>query len=355
MNKYNIIEFTNQEEYKKEFLDLPKRLYKKKEIMQNEDEERQILEEKHILSSYFEIHRFLTLDTNNKAVARAIVTFYKNDDSAYIGFFECVEDYELSKLFLKKIEDFIKRNGYKNIIGPLNCSFWIGYRFKVDNFGKPYFGEPYNKSYYPKMFEESGYKAFENYTSNIYNKVSKSQQNIKFSSRLKKMEKMGYEFIEPTIDTFDVQLRHICRMILNIYSKFPAYKPINEEDFFEMYRDLKKIVDCSMIKLAYYKGEMVGFFVAIPNYSNYINSKKYLRVIISKILKKEYILMYLGVEKEHLGLGRALAESMKEQLKSNRATSIGALIKSGNANKVYFKELIAKEYHYVLYNKSLEI
>ena len=65
--------------------------------------------------------------------------------------------------------------------------------------------------------------------------------------------------------------------------------------------------------------------------------------------------MYLGVEKEHLGLGRALAESMKEQLKSNRATSIGALIKSGNANKVYFKELIAKEYHYVLYNKSLEI
>ena len=34
MNKYNIIEFTNQEEYKKEFLDLPKRLYKKKEIMQ---------------------------------------------------------------------------------------------------------------------------------------------------------------------------------------------------------------------------------------------------------------------------------------------------------------------------------
>ena len=48
MNKYNIIEFTNQEEYKKEFLDLPKRLYKKKEIMQNEDEERQILEEKHI-------------------------------------------------------------------------------------------------------------------------------------------------------------------------------------------------------------------------------------------------------------------------------------------------------------------
>ena len=63
--------------------------------------------------------------------------------------------------------------------------------------------------------------------------------------------------------------------------------------------------------------------------------------------------MYLGVEKEHLGLGRALAESMKEELKKNGATSIGALIKTGNANKVYFKELIKDEYKYVLLYKKL--
>ena len=50
---YRVIKFDNQEKYKKAFLDLPKKLYSKKEIMQNEEEEKQILEEKHLLSKYF--------------------------------------------------------------------------------------------------------------------------------------------------------------------------------------------------------------------------------------------------------------------------------------------------------------
>ena len=61
--------------------------------------------------------------------------------------------------------------------------------------------------------------------------------------------------------------------------------------------------------------------------------------------------MYLGVDKNHLGLGRALAEEIKEELKAKRASSIGALIKKGNANRAYFKELITREDNYILYEK----
>ncbi len=43
-NEYTVIEFKKDEkEYIEEFLKLPKRLYSKKELMQNEEEERQIL------------------------------------------------------------------------------------------------------------------------------------------------------------------------------------------------------------------------------------------------------------------------------------------------------------------------
>ena len=354
MQDYEIIEFIDQIEYIKEFLTLPKRLYKKKEIMQNEEEENQILKNRHILSKYFKVHKFLVLNKRKKAVARAIVTFYENDEKAYIGFFECVKDYNISNYFLDYIERFVKRNGYNGIIGPLNCSFWIGYRFKVDNYNRPYFGEPYNKDYYPIMFEKAGFNILQEYSSNIFSRVNKDQENRIYTNRLKSLKEKGYEFIEPNEDTFYEQLIQIGKMILDLYSKFPAYKSISEEDFFQMYKDLKKIVDYSMIKLAYYNNQMVGFFISIPNYRNYINRKKYISALIQKMMKKEYILMYLGVDKDHLGLGRALAEEIKEELKKKRSTSIGALIKKGNANSVYFKELITKEYKYVLYEKNFK-
>ncbi len=353
-DEYTVIEFKKEDkEYIDEFLKLPKKLYSKKEIMQNEEEERQILEKKHILSKYFKIHRFLLIDKNGKALARAIVTFYENDENAYIGYYECVEDINVSNFLLEHLERFIAFNGYKKIIGPYNCSFWIGYRFKTNNFGRPYTGEPYNKPYYPRFFENAGYEISNEYSSNQFSKISKYQRNDTFTYRLKELQDKGYEFVEPTEESFDSQLRLIGNMILDLYSTFPSYKPIDSEDFYELYKDLKKIVDYSMIKLAYYDGEMVGFFVSIPNYSNAINRKNYLKILKNKIVTKEYILMYLGVKKEHLGLGRALAESMKNELKHNGATSIGALIKKGNANKAYFKELITKEYNYVLYSKKI--
>lgn len=355
MNKnYKVVELDKQEEYIKKFLKLPKKLYSKKELMQNVEEEREILEGNHILSNYFEVHSFLELNNKEEAIARAVVTFYPNDENAYVGYYECIEDIEASNLILSHIEKFIARNGYKNIIGPLNCSFWIGYRFKTNNFGKPYTGEPYNKEYYPKFFESAGYKVMQEYTSNTFSRVDKKQKNAIFSDRLAHMREKGYEFIEPNDDTFDGQLRLIGSMILDLYSKFPTYKKIENEEFYELYKDLKKIVDYSMIKLAYFNGEMVGFFVAIPNYGNSINTKNYTKIILKKFQKKEYILMYLGVKKEHLGLGRALAECMKEELKSNGASSIGALIKKGNANKAYFKELIKQEYNYVLFSKNID-
>lgn len=350
---YRVIKFDNQEKYKKAFLDLPKKLYSKKEIMQNEEEEKQILEEKHILSKYFKIHKFLVINQNEETLARCIVTFYPEDKNAYIGFFECVEDKKVSNILLSYAENFIKSKGYENIIGPLNCSFWIGYRFKTNYFGHPYTSEPYNKEYYLDMFKEAGFESYQEYSSNTFLRIEKSQKNDKFSKRLELMKEKGYIFKQPDDSTFENDLRVIGKLILDLYSHFPGYKAITEEEFFELYKDLKKIIKYDMVKLAYYNDQMVGFFVSIPNYGNAISNMNLLKIIKTKFFTKEYIMLYLGVTKEHLGLGRALAECMKEELKRNKCTSIGALIKDGNANRVYFKELIDKEYRYILLNKKL--
>lgn len=350
---YQVIKFDDEEKYINEFLKLPKKLYTKKELMQREEEEREILENRHILSKYFKIYKFLVIDENEKAVARAILTFYENDLNAYIGYYECIEDLGVSNMLINYIERFVAFKGYKNIIGPYNCSFWLGYRFKKDNFGEPYINEPYNKKYYPVFFEDAGYEVIEEYSSNLISKIGKYERNEKLSKRLKEMKEKGYEFVEPTEETFDSQYRLICQMMLSLYKNNTGYKEIAPEDFIALYYDFKKYVDYSMVKLAYLNGELAGFYIGIPNYSNSVNTKNYMKFLKSKLITKSYALPALGVKKGEIGLGRALAECMKCELRGSGATAITSITNKKRTKKNYFKELEEKEYNYVLYGKKI--
>lgn len=350
---YRVIKFDDEEKYINEFLKLPKKLYSKKELMQKEEEEREILENKHVLSKYFKIYRFLVIDEKENAVARAILTFYENDLNAYIGYYECIEDLGVSNMLLNYIERFVAFKGYKSIIGPYNCSFWLGYRFKKNNFGESYLNEPYNKKYYPIFFEDAGYEVIEEYTSNSISKIGKYERNEKLSKRLKEMKQKGYEFVEPTEETFDAQFRIIGQMMLGLYKNSTGYKEIAPEDLSVLYQDFKKYVDYSMIKLAYLNGELAGFYIGIPNYSNSINTKNYIKFLKNKIITKSYVLPALGVKKGEIGLGRALAECMKCELRGSGATAITSIINKKRTKKDYFKELEEKEYNYVLYGKKI--
>jgi len=108
-----------------------------------------------------------------------------------------------------------------------------------------------------------------------------------------------------------------------------------------------------MIKLAYLNGELAGFYIGVLDYSNSINTKNYIKYFKNKILTKRYVLPALGVKKGEIGLGRALAECMKSDLRGSGATSITPIINKKRTKKDYFKELEEKEYNYVLYGKKI--
>ena len=65
-------------------------------------------------------------------------------------------------------------------------------------------------------------------------------------------------------------------------------------------------------------------------------------------------MLYMGVDTEHRGLGKALAEAIRSELKNEGVPSIGALIRDGNINKDYFSSLIDFEYEYILLEKVLD-
>ncbi len=61
----------------------------------------------------------------------------------------------------------------------------------------------------------------------------------------------------------------------------------------------------------------------------------------------------MGIDDAHHGLGKAMAEAIKMELSACGLPAVGALIRQGNVNRDYFRELIDYEYAYVLLSKDL--
>lgn len=348
--------FNQEEKYIRDFLDLPRTLYTRENIMQNWEEERKLLLSTHSLSKYFTLHKILVYE-QEQAVARGILTLYPGDPIGYLGFFEAKEGDYARSLF-EAAEELCRENGIRKLLGPVNCSAWIAYRQKTNHFDqRPYTGEPYNLAYYQKLWLENGFTVCGRWVSNYYDVFTKDYQNSKCRERLQKFLAKGYEVVSPTKKSYEKCLNEIYDLITELYRDFPAFKEISRVDFLEHFAGYCAILDFSMVKVAYYQGKAVGFLIGIPDYSNLVYGKVTLarlaRIFLKKIRSKTYIVLYLGVKKEHRGLGNAMSQSVIENLKKKRAHCYGALIQEGKVTERYVRDMLRDQYEYLLYEKEL--
>lgn len=338
-----------------EFLKLSDKLYKDDNTRDKKLEE-QILKGKHILSDDFKVKGIVVLNEKEDVIGRCITTIYEGDENIYFGFFDVISSKEAVKCLFHKVNEIGIMNGKKNIIGPVDCSFWLGYRFKVSGCNKPYICEPYNKYYYKNYLEEIGFKVTDKYVSNRYRIPKESDINEKYIKRLEKMKNEGYIFVNLNYRDFDRYLSDIYELLIELYSSFPCYKPITKEKFIKLFKGLKYILNYRMDYLAYKDGKLKGFMINIPNYGNLASNKSIINILKMLIMKnkiKDYILLYMGVDKDSLGLASALAEITKRDLCKYKFTSIGALIHEGKVSNSFYKELIEEKYEYVLMGREI--
>lgn len=355
--------FVDQKErrFKKLFLALPKALYDKNSLTQNSSVEQNILCGTHTLSGDFEIKPFLLADEAGKPAARCILTYYPHTDEAYIGFFECIEDFEACRILMEAAFEQAKSDGKSTIVGPVDASYWIKFRMKVDAFDKPpYALEPYNKSYYPDFWEKCGFAKVQGYFSNQLRMPTAEDHDAKCIKRFEALTKRGYTIEYPTSDNFNDKLYQVFVLLSKLYADFPCYTEISWEKFYEMYSGIKLVLSFDMAKLVYKDGELVGFSISVPNFGNATGGKRTLskirRIIDSQKNPSEFILIYMGVDDKHLGVGSMIAEAVKRSLEEKHCTAINALIIDGKVTgeSYYNSSLTTEKYHYALFRKKLK-
>lgn len=347
----------NRAAFDKAFLALPKDLYDRGRCPQDTKAERALLNGTHPLSGEFSFRAYLALDEGGAPLGRCVLTYYEKDPIAYVGFFECVEDLSVCRGLLEAAEAQARRDGKEKLLGPLNGSFWIGYRFKVENFDEHFTGEPDNLPYYPDFWEQCGFQVAERYYSNYLRSPTADDPSEKWEKRLQRALDRGYEIRPLARRDFDRALRDIYHMLVRLYAGFPAFKLISEEQFVALFGSLKYVVDYDCVLLGYKDGALAGFFVCVPNYGNLVDGDISLGDVpaILRIRRhcKEYVILYIGVDRKHLGLGGAFAQTIREIGQRKGAGSIAALIHEGNSSGVFFRELTTHTARYVLLEKLL--
>ena len=348
----------------RDFLKFPKELYETGYCPQDYKTEKQLLEGKHVLSGNFKITPMIAYKVGcdeYKVLARCIITEYKNDNKAYIGLFESIDNSYVCTKFLIEVERKCKDLGKIQMVGPIDASFWIKYRFKHvsdKNFNYTYTGEPYNKPYYVRMWKEAGFEIDNTYSSNFYREVKESDSSEKCKLRIRQMKEKGYIIKNSSFREFDKDIHEIYRMITTLYSNFPMYKDLTFEQFKKLFGYLKWVLNYSMVKMVYKDGKAVAFFICVPNYTEIYKENNLIFIIVNLLRlrrkPKEYVMLYMGVEGKHLGLGGALAEETKQELFKNKCTSIGALIQEGKATNIYYKNLIVGKTTYVTLKKNID-
>ena len=347
----------NNQTLRRLFLQLPKRLYGRKFRMQDGKTEDAILSGTHLLSPDFSVYPFVVTD-GRKALARCLLTVYPKDPEGCFGFFESENDPEAVRLLFRALEERAKSLGIRTLIGPVNASFWIGYRLKTDAFSDPPFtGEPYNLPYYEELLLSCGFRVSDRYISDLYIPVPKDYENRRLERRERLFTERGIRIQNLDPGQFDETMEEVWRLFSELYADFPAFRPIEKERFLAIFSDYRLIVRPEMVKLAYDRGKLRGFFICVPDYGNLVYRKmtpwNLLRLLQARKRPKRYALLYLCCEPQLLGLGAYLTYSVIRELRENGAASVGALIHEGKVTQNYARDLLFGTHAYALYKKDL--
>lgn len=198
------------------------------------------------------------IDDNHNRVHEELTGFF--------GFYECIDDQKLSDAMFEEVEKWAKDRGMKTMRGPMNPSTNHECGLLIEGFqDPPNVMMTYNPPYYAKLLESRGYaKAKDLFAYDI------DGRKVKFSDRLmaqaERLKAGGRVTIRPiNPKDFDNEINLILDIYNDAWEKNWGFVPMDAEEFRHMGKDMKTIMDPSLLLIAEVAGEPAAFALTLPD------------------------------------------------------------------------------------------
>ena len=184
------------------------------------------------------------------------------------GFFECVPDFAIAKALLESACKWLQEQGMTIARGPIDLSTHNNCLFLVDGFDSPpMVMMPYNPPYYPEFIEQDGWhKAKDAYA---YNFPLDKPLPAEFEKAYRIACKSGITFrpLRTKGEGFEQDCISLYHLFTRAFANNWSSTPRTEEEFLEEAKSLQSLVDPDVFPVAEYNGEMIGFWMGLPDYN----------------------------------------------------------------------------------------
>ncbi len=220
-------------------------------------------------------HRHFLALSNGKAVghASAMINARLHDEAGgpigTIGFFECIDDAALGAELLSAAAEWMRaERGVARIWAPMQFDVWHGYRFMTRGFEGPvFFGEPYNKRYYPAWLLDRGFRVRKRwYSLEIDGREPLEELIAPCGEAHQRALADGYRFAPMNVRDA-AQVAALQSAIEGSYRDFLGLSPVAPEQFREVFAGYAEALDPRFAIAAFDPaGCLCGFAIAYPDY-----------------------------------------------------------------------------------------
>ena len=238
---------------------------------------------------------------------------HRNERTARFGYLETIEDREVFRAVLGRIEGWAREKGMTKIVGPYGFSDQDPEGFLIEGFEhRATIATYYNFEWMPRWLEEEGYAKDNDWF--VYKLVVPKEPPELYRKIYERAMKRGtYEILEfksrreikPWVRPI-LALMNECYMAGNIY----GFAPLEEQEMDDLARRFLPILDPRFVKAIRKDGEVVAFIIAMPDMTEGIVKARgrlfpfgFIRVLRAARKTKQLDLLLGAVKEKYRGQG----------------------------------------------------
>ncbi|MDD4973610.1 MAG: hypothetical protein PHY93_04630 [Bacteriovorax sp.] len=236
---------------------------------------------------------------------------YQNSNTGFFGFYEAINDDEVSKLLLKTAEASLAAEGLTSMQGPMNPGTNYECGFLVDKFDDaPQIMMTYNPPYYPTQIENFGFaKAMDLLAYNVDAHFTMPKIIMDIAERTEKKSKVTFRTLN--LKKWNEELDTMFDIYNSAWEANWGFVPMTKEEFYHTAKDLKSIVDPELVHFALVDGVVAGFILTLPDLnqvfkeipSGNLSPMAIYKILTAKKRMNRVRVITMGVKKEFRKIG----------------------------------------------------
>jgi GNAT superfamily N-acetyltransferase len=248
--------------------------------------------------------------------------------SGFFGFFESVDDDQVSHALFAVAEGALKAQGVRAVLGPVNLSTQDEVGLLVEGFHlPPTVLSPYNPPYYERLLRGAGYDKARDYHAYLWTPDQRRSPVVDRIVAAAARHAGGFAglVLRPADPRrWDDEVRTLHHLYNTAFAGVWAFVPISWEEFSQRAEQFKAFYRPELIIIAELGGEAVGFGILLPDINEALSGLNgrllpfgWLRLVRRVPRIRSGRLILLGVLPEFTGRGLAalIAERMLEPVR----------------------------------------